>query len=295
MKISCFSFIRDGVRLGYPFEESIRSALPLCDEFVIAVGECEDGTLQRLQAMREPKLRILETRWNENVRAHGFVYGHQKMIAQYNCTGDWAFYLEGDEILHEDDLGRIRDAMVRNLDDPRVEALAFDYYHFWGDPQHLRTTSKMYRKAARIIRNSLRTIAPDGLYWAVIKEKTWMGKRNKRRTRYPLAANTGVHIYHYGDVRAERYLAEKATTVNKYWGKEIWHSTYGDIDPLALGRFKGNHPRVIGEWLEHHANHSFELNPEYELSSSDRKHRLLSRLESRFGWDFSKRHFKIVR
>jgi hypothetical protein len=25
----------------------------------------------------------------------GYVYGQQKMIAQFNCTGDWAFYIEG--------------------------------------------------------------------------------------------------------------------------------------------------------------------------------------------------------
>lgn len=294
MKISCFSFIRDGVRLGYPFEESIRSALPICDEFVIAVGESADGTLERLQAMNEPKVRIIPTRWNENVRAHGFVYAQQKMIAQYTCTGDWAFYLEGDEVLHEDDLERIRDVLKKQLNRPGIEAIAFDYYHFWGDPQHLRTTSKMYRKAARVIRNNLRVIAPDGLYWAVIKEKTWLGKRNKRRTRYPRAADSGVRIYHYGDVRAEKYLAAKADTVNQYWGKTIWHSSYSNIDPMALGRFHGSHPAVIRDWLAHHASHEFSLNPDYRPSFSDRKHRMLGKLEKRFGWDFSKRHFKLT-
>lgn len=294
MRISCFSFIRDGVRLGYPFEESIRSALPICDEFVVAVGESDDGTLERLRAMNEPKLRILPTRWNENVRAHGFVYAQQKMIAQYTCTGDWAFYLEGDEVLHEDDLERIRDVLKKQLNNPETEAIAFDYYHFWGDPQHLRTTSKMYRKATRVIRNNLRVIAPDGLYWAVIKDKTWLGKRNKRRTRYPRAADSGVRIYHYGDVRAEKYLAAKADTVNQYWGKTLWHNTYSNIDPMALGRFDGTHPAVIRDWLQHHASHEFSLNPDFRPSFSDRKHRMLGKLEKRFGWDFSKRHFKLI-
>lgn len=295
MKISCFSFIRDGVRLGYPFEESIRSALPICDEFVVAVGESSDGTLERLRGMNDPKLRIIPTHWNENVRSHGFVYAQQKMIAQYSCTGDWAFYLEGDEVLHEDDLERIRDTLGRYLHEPEIEAIAFDYYHFWGDPQHLRTTSKMYRKATRVIRNNLRVIAPDGLYWAVIKDKTWLGRRNKRRTRYPKAADSGVSIYHYGDVRADKYLAAKADTVNQYWGKTIWHSTYANIDPMALGRFDGTHPAVIHDWLQNHASLEFGLNPDYRLTFSDRKHRFLGRLEKRFGWDFSKRHFKLVR
>ena len=131
MKVSGFSFIRDGVRFGYPFTESIRSVLPVCDEFVIAVGKCSDGTLERLQALNEPKLRIIETQWNENVRQHGFVYGQQKMIAQYNCVGDWALYLEGDELFHEQDLARLREALEHNLNDPEVETLAFDFNHFW--------------------------------------------------------------------------------------------------------------------------------------------------------------------
>ena len=33
--ISGFTFIRNGVELGFPFEASIRSLLPLVDEFVV--------------------------------------------------------------------------------------------------------------------------------------------------------------------------------------------------------------------------------------------------------------------
>ena len=295
MKISFFSFIRDGVRLGYPFEESIRSALALCDEFVIAVGESADGTLARLQALNEPKLRILPTTWNENVRTHGFVYGHQKMIAQYCCTGDWAFYLEGDEVLHEDDIGPLRAVMENYQGDADVEALAFDYCHFWGNPDTLRTTPGMYRKATRAIKNNLRVYAPDGLYWAVIREKNLLGRRNKRRTRYPRTADTGIRIYHYGNVRAEHYLATKAETVNQYWGRNIWHSSYANIDPTTVEPFTGTHPAVIRQWLEQHASHEFKVNPDYQLSRREKKHKLLARLERRFGWDFSKRHFKIVK
>ena len=38
MRVSGFSMVRDAVRLHYPVAESIRSILPICDEFVIAVG-----------------------------------------------------------------------------------------------------------------------------------------------------------------------------------------------------------------------------------------------------------------
>ena len=295
MKISGFSFLRDGVKLGYPFEESIRSVLPLCDEFIVAVGDSEDGTWDRLQAMNEPRLRLLPTQWNEQCRSHGFVYGQQKMVAQYNCNGDWAFYLEGDEILHEDDLERVRAACAQYLEDREVEALAFDYYHFYGDAAHLHLSSQAYRRATRIIRNNLRAIAPDGLYWAVIKDRTWHGGRNKRRTRYPRAAALNIPIYHYGNARHERYLGIKAATGNRYWAKQAFYGRYGDIDPQQIGPFTGSHPAIMADWLRHHANPGFEFNSQHRLTRREKKHRWLAKLERRFGWDFSKRHFKVIR
>jgi hypothetical protein len=295
MKVSCFSFLRDGVHLGYPFVESIRSALPICDEFVIAVGKSRDDTLEQLRGMNEPKLRLIETTWNEKMRSHGFVYGQQKMIAQYNCTGDWAFYLEGDEILHEAELDTIRGAMEKHLDDPAVEVLTFDYYHFYGNPETIKISAQAYRKAARIIRNDVRSIAPDGLYWAVMKGKNFLGRRNKRRNRYPYAAETGAHIYHYGDCRHEKYMANKAETVNQYWKDNLWSPAYGNIDPQSLGPFPGTHPAIILPWLEQHGNHELVLNPDYELTSRDKKHRLTRRLETLLGRDLSKRHFKLIK
>ena len=296
MRISCFTILRDGNRLGYPYIESIRSVLPICDEFVVAVGDSDDGTLEALKALNEPKLRLIPTRWNENCRAHGFVLGQQKMIAQYNCTGDWAFYLESDEIVHEDDLDRLHGAMSHYLEDREVEALAFDYHHFYGDAQHINVSPAAYRKAARILRNDIRAIAPDGLYWAVIKDKTWHGSRNKRRTRYPRAAALNIPIYHYGNCRHARLLLAKAEAGNQYWQhREAFNSVYGDIDPQAIAPFEGKHPKLIREWLETHANPSFEFNPNHQLTRRERKHRRLMKLEKQFGWDVSKRHFKIIR
>lgn len=296
MKVSGFSFLRDGVKLGYPFEESIRSALPVCDEFIVAVGASGDATLERLRAMNEPKLRLVETTWNEQCRSHGFVYGQQKMIAQYNCTGDWAFYLEGDEVLHEDDTDSLYRAMAHYLDDVEVEALAFDYFHFYGDTKHLHLASQAYRKATRILRNSLRAIAPDGLYWAVMKEKKWHGGRNKRRTRYPRAAALNLPIYHYGNARHERYVQKKAETGNQYWNeKQAFQASYGDLDPQQIGPFEGRHPAIMDQWIARHANPSFEFDASHVLTRREKKHRFNARLERRFGWDFSKRHFKLIR
>ena len=149
MKVSGFTFLRNGVKLGYPFAESIRSILPLVDEFVIALGPSDDGTEERVRAIGDPKIRIIPTTWNERIQPdysiRGFVYGQQKSIALFNCTGDWAFYLEGDELVHEDDLPKIRAAMERHLNHPRVEALIFDYLHFYGNGHTYAWSPRWYR------------------------------------------------------------------------------------------------------------------------------------------------------
>ena len=98
MKISAFTFIKNGQILGYPFLESIKSILSIVDEFVINIGESEDDTLSQIRAIDNPKIRIIESKWNDQMQDKGYVYGQQKMIAQFNCTGDWLFYFEGDEL-----------------------------------------------------------------------------------------------------------------------------------------------------------------------------------------------------
>ena len=288
MKISGFSFIRNGAALGYPFIESIQSLLPLCDEFIVAVGKSSDDTLARLHALSEPKLRIIETLWNESMQDRGFVYAQQKMIAQFNCTGDWAFYLESDEIVHERDLPLIKAAMQQHLDNPRVESLIFDYYHFYGAPDTLAVGPGWYRRAPRVIRNTIRSYSPDGLFFVVMDKN--------KRGRYPRAAHSGASIYHYGHVRPAAKMREKISQVSKYWGHApAAFKDYGQIDPQTLAKFSGEHPQVIQSWLATEAAPTFTPDPDYRLNSRDRRHRWLMRLEQWLGKDLSKKHYRLLK
>ena len=286
MKVSGFTFIRNGSRLGYPYLESIRSVLPICDEFVVAVGAGDDDTLERIRGLGSDKIRILETRWNESMQDRGFVYAQQKMIAQYTCVGDWAFYLEGDEVLHEDDLATIHASMQRHLDNRSVEALVFDYHHFFGSPDWRAISPGWYRRAPRIIRNSIRTWAPDGLFWVVMDAN--------KRGRYPRAALAGAPIYHYGHVRRISAMNEKLQRVGKYWGDSHVHFDAYRIDPQALAPFAGTHPGVVLEWLRQEAEAAYQPDPMHMPSRKERKHRWMMKLERRFGLELSKKHYSLL-
>src|SRR5215831_9630048 len=246
MKVSGFTFLRNGQKLGYPFVESIRSILPLVDEFVIALGPCDDETEAMVRAIGDSKIRIIPTLWNEHIRSDysvkGFVYGQQKSIALYNCTGDWAFYLEADEVLHENDLPKIRAAMEKHLSDDRVEALAFDYLQFCGNKNTIAWSPGWYRSEVRIIRNTIPAWSSEALFFNVLE--------GHKKARYPRAVHTGATVYHYVWVRSEEQMNLKSASVLKYWNNRALEPVdYTKIDSQALKLFTGPHPMVVQEWL----------------------------------------------
>ncbi|PUE61161.1 glycosyltransferase [Limnohabitans sp. Rim8] len=284
--ISGFTFIRNGVELGFPFEASIRSLLPLVDEFVVVVGKSNDDTLARIHAIGSPKIRVIETIWNERMADRGFVYAQQKMIAQFACTGDWAFYLEGDEVVHEAELANIRASVDQHHHNPAVEAFVFDYFHFYGTPDFVANSPAWYRRECRLIRNTIRSYAPDGQYWLITADH--------KKGRNPQAALANAHIYHYGWVRSNEAMQKKLDQVSKFWSHGAPTIRYSQFDAQVLQPFTGTHPELVKPWLESSAEKSFTIDPDYKLTKREKRHRWLMKLEKAFGLDFSRKHFKLV-
>ncbi|MCL0074734.1 glycosyltransferase [Thermodesulfovibrionales bacterium] len=285
MKISCFTFLRNANILGYPFIESIKSVLPLCDEYIVNVGDSEDNTLEMVKSIGDPKIRVIQSQWNEAMKRKGYVYGQQKMIALFNCTGDWAFYLEADEVIHEDDLPKIREAMQKYLRNDGVEALVFDYIHFYGNHKTYAWSHAWYRREARVIKNSIRSFAPDGLFFVVLE--------SNKKGRYPRAALADATVYHYGWVRSEKQMNEKLKKVGKYWGATHADIDYSQIDSSILKEFKGTHPKVMKDWLPKDVKSIFKADTNHVLTKREKRHRLALKLEKMFRLDLSKKHFKL--
>ena len=285
MKVSAFTFIKNGQILGYPFLQSIQSILAIVDEFVINVGESEDDTLLLIQSLASPKIRIIESHWNDSMQDRGYVYGQQKMIAQFNCTGDWAFYIEGDEVYHENELDKILKSMEMHLNDPNVEALVFDFHHFYGNANTILNSPGWYRSEARIIKNSVRSYAPDGLFWLVLD--------SNKKGRYPRAKHTGANCYHYGWVRSEEEMNLKSNKVQKYWGRDPVNIDYSQIDQSIIKKFEGSHPKIVKDWLPKDVG-IFIADSSYKLTQKQKKHRMMIKLENYFGLELSKKHYKLV-
>ncbi len=287
MKISAFTFLRNAQILAYPFVESIQSILPIVDEYIIVLGPCEDNTEKMLKDIGSTKIKIIPTQWNEHMNTKGFVYGQQKSIALFNCTGDWAFYLEADEVVHEDDLPGIKYSMEKYLHDSNVEALVFDYIHFYGNKNTYAWSPGWYRREVRIIKNNIPCWAPDGLFFTIIK--------SKKRGRYPRAALTDATIYHYGWIRSEKQMNMKLKKVEKYWRATVSPEVkYSEIDGAILKGFKGSHPKVIQAWLPDDEG-IFKPDPSHKLTKKEIKHRMGLIIEKIFGIDLCKKHFRLIK
>ena len=285
MKVSAFTFIKNGQILGYPFLQSIQSILTIVDEFIINIGESEDDTLMMIQSLASPKIRIIESHWNDSMQNRGYVYGQQKMIAQFNCTGDWAFYIEGDEVYHENELEQIKKSMETHLNDSNVEALVVDFYHFYGNSNSYLDSPGWYRSEARIIKNSLRTYAPDGLFWLVLD--------SNKKGRYPRAKHTGASCYHYGWARSEDQMNLKVSKVQMYWGTKPVKIDYSQMDQSIIKEFKGTHPKVMKECLTNDKG-LYQVDSSYKPTKKQKKHRMMIKLENFFHLELSKKHYKLV-
>lgn len=47
--------------MGYPFLESIQSILSVVDEFVVVLGDSDDGSREAILELSSPKIKIIDT------------------------------------------------------------------------------------------------------------------------------------------------------------------------------------------------------------------------------------------
>jgi len=253
MKVSGFTFVRNVVKYDYPVVESIRSILPVVDEFIVNAGRCDDGTLELIRSIGDPKIRIVESVWDETLRKEGLIYAQQTNIALAHCTGDWAFYIQADEVVHEDDLPVIQEAMRRQLGNPEVKGLLFRYLHFVAD--YWSTNPWFYHKAVRIIRNNGEVESCGdavGFHLKATKQYLQSGPTE-------WIAPSGGRVFHYGWVKDPKTMLEKKREqVTVYHGEN--HIPPAEAEQLArdsiqfedyamLKKFSGSHPAVMVDRL----------------------------------------------
>jgi hypothetical protein len=143
MKISGFTMGKNTSKLYYPMDAAIKSILPICDEFIVALGDSDedDNTRELIEKIGDPKIKIVDTVWDIEKYPRGMENAHQTDIAKSHCTGDWCFYVQADEVIHEKYLPIIKQRLKEVHQNKEVEGLLFKYRHFWGDYDHYLDSS----------------------------------------------------------------------------------------------------------------------------------------------------------
>jgi hypothetical protein len=292
MKVSGFTFIRNAVVNDYPVVQAVTSILPLCDEFIVVVGNSEDETRKLIEDINSPKIKIIDSVWDDTLREGGVVFAREtdKAFAAISPDSDWAFYIQGDEIVHEQYHPLIKKEMEMNLNRPEIEGLLFKYVHFYGSYDFFGHSRRWYRREIRLLKNIK----------GIQSYRDAQGFRlNDRKIQVKLI---DAYIYHYGWAKPPQKLSNKIRNFNRFYNDEAWMELhmpetyefdYGNADRLI--KFTGTHPKVMHNRINATKwNIDFGNKPLKKDMTTRRK--VLQKVEDITGWRVGEyRNYKIVK
>ena len=289
MFVSGFTFIRNAVRYDYPILEAIRSILPLCDEVVVAVGRSEDGTRELIEGLGDPRIRIIDTEWDDSLREGGRVLAVEtnKALAAVAPQSDWCVYIQGDEVLHEGGLPAVREAM-RTADD-RVDGLLFAYTHFYGSYDYVGASAGWYRHEIRAIRPGR----------GIFSYRDAQGFR-KAPDRPLDVVRVGATVHHYGWVKEPAAMQRKQENFHRMWHDDAWVAQH--VVPAEafdygrelrhLARFTGTHPAVMAERI---ARRNWTFETDISVDRRTLKDRVKLFCAERLGWELGYTNYRLIR
>jgi hypothetical protein len=289
MFISGFTIARNVVKADYPIKEAVFSILPLCDEMIIAVGKSDDDTLNYIKSFDSPKIKIIETVWDDTLREGGKVLAIEtnKAMDAVNPNADWCFYIQADECLHEQYLEPVKNLMLKYKDEQSVDGLLFNYTHFYGSYDYVADSRHWYRKEIRIVRHNTQ----------IRSFKDAQGFRiNGQKLR---VKESGASIFHYGWVKHPKQQLEKLKQARKLWhSDEFLEKEYADLNEYdfsnvdSLSLFTGSHPAVIQERIQM-KNWKFEY--DIKIKNLGFKKSVLYFIEKISGWRVGEnKNYKII-
>ncbi len=297
MKISAFSYVRNGLTMGYPFLQSIQSVLPIVDEFIMVVGDSTDGTRESILKL-SPKIKIIDTVWDMKLRTGGKIFAQQANLGLDAAIGDWIIHIQADEVIHEQDIEIFRKYMVDFDKNTKVEGFLFPFLNFHGDYRHIHTGRTAHRYEIRAFRKN------GGV-------RSYKDSQGFRKFSSPTGYDAGekgeklrvikidVPIYHYSYVRPPRKMKEKSELFTSFWVndaslekifKGVEEFDYNEVDKLEI--FSGTHPAVMQEVIAK-KDWEFKYNP--KISHTSLRHRILNKFEDWAGYRIGEyKNYKLI-
>ena len=298
MKISGFTYVRNGLKLKYPFIESIKSLLEIVDEYVIVLGDSDDGSREAIQNLNSAKIKIIDTVWDMNLRKSGKIFAQQSDIGLDHVTGDWVIHLQADEVLHENEISSLKKYILKYDSDDRVDGLLFPFLNFRGDYEHIHAGRQIHRFEIRAFRkNPLIRAYKDSQGFRTYT--SLQAHRDGEKGEKLKVVKINVSIYHYNYVRPPDVMKEKAKIFHSFYNDDKWIAEkfdnmkevdYNEVDQLKI--FKGSHPKVMEDIIKQ-KDWDFTYDPSKAHTSV--RHRILNKIEEWTGYRIGEyKNYKII-
>jgi hypothetical protein len=224
------------------------------------------------------------------LRENGAVLADEtnKAFQSISKDSDWAFYIQGDEVIHEKDRAEIRAKMELYVNDLEVDGLLFSYQHFYGSYDFIGASNNWYKNEIRIIRNSAN----------IYSYRDAQGFRKDDNQKLNVA-KIAADVYHYGWVKDPRAMQAKQTSFHKLWHDDEWlEKNIEDVEFFpyeehinGLARFKGTHPQIMQARIDR-LNWTFKVEPSRNRKSLKNK---LKDLLKFIGIDTNYRNYNQIR
>lgn len=290
MKISGFTIIKNAVINDYPIVEAITSILPVVDEMIVLVGDCDDGTLELVESIGDAKIKIHRSVWDKTLQSGGVVLADEtnKAFQLIDPESTWAFYIQADECVHEKYHAAILSACKEHQYNIKVEGLLFQYLHFYATYDYVGDSRTWYDHEVRIIRNDKKIAAyKDAQGFRVGNRKLWVKPAN-------------AFIYHYGWVKSPEQMMRKNKNMAAYWNHAAIQAIANSPEQVynfdeydSVQKFTGTHPAVMQKRI---AAKNWQIELDVNKKRFSFKDRLLYYFEKLTGirpFDF--RNYKLLR
>jgi len=299
MTISAYTYVRNGLAMGYPFIQSILSVIDIVDDFVVVLGDSTDGSREAIDALKSPKIRVLDTVWDMQLKTGGKLFAQQSNLGLAEMKGDWVIHIQADEVFHENDTTKLLDYIKRYDSNPRVEGLLFPFLNFRGDYHHIHTGRKAHRFEIRAFRNNplIRSYRDSQGFRKFSSEEAYRQNEKGNKLR---VVKIDVPVFHYNFVRSPKQMIEKTIYFQKFFHegaeleekiKKLQNFDYNQTDKLE--KFTETHPKLMKSIIDA-KDWDFVYDP--SKASVSLRHKILNKIEDWTGYRIGEyKNYKLVK
>jgi glycosyltransferase involved in cell wall biosynthesis len=245
MRISVYTFVKDGLFYDFHVAAMLRHHLPLADEIIVNEGYSSDGTYEAIRDI-DPKVQVHRTQWDKSNPDtwHRDFKNHARKL----CTGDWCILLDCDEFIPEWEFDRLR----QFLDTTDKTIVPVRFVHFYGNFRvyiaRLPRITPLH--GMRIHRN-----LSDIEVWGDGANVHMIGRESDES----IVASETFEVHHFGNVRHPARLRQKWRTQarqhdakNPRWDKmpgfvfDVFPHRWDDPDLIdTLDVYQGPHIKAV--------------------------------------------------